>query len=192
MHGNELLQDPTLLFERFRQGDGSAFKVIYDRYFPMLFLIIREYVGQLDVAEDIVTNAFIKLYDRRAKIKDAGHTYAFLYVVARNEAIGYYREQKRQRAVHQAQERLVNSEYYDPLETELERDQWLLQIRQLAGQLPPARRKIFQLHFFEGLSIREIANRLNLTETTVRNQRNRALNFLRQAFFSKKKSFPPL
>jgi RNA polymerase sigma factor (sigma-70 family) len=53
---------------------------------------------------------------------------------------------------------------------------------QLVDLLPPARRKIFRLHFFDGLSIREIANQLDLNEVTVRNQRNRALIFLRQAF----------
>jgi RNA polymerase sigma-70 factor (ECF subfamily) len=83
---------------------------------------------------------------------------------------------------HKEQEQLVDREYHDPRETELERDRWMAKIQNLVELLPPARRKIFRLHFFEGLSIREIANRLKLTETTVRNQRNRALVFLRQAF----------
>jgi len=155
---------------------------LYDRYFPMLFLIIREYVGQREVAEDIVTNAFIKLYNHRMKIRDGDHVKGFLFVVARNEAAGHYREQRRRRVAREAQERLADREYHDPRETELEREEWMRKIREVIGQLPPARRQIFELHFFKGLSIREIANQLNLTETTVRNQRNRALRFLRQAF----------
>lgn len=156
---------------------------MYDRYFPKLFLIIREYVGRQDIAEDIVTNAFIKLYNRRTRIRDADHIYGFLFVVARNEAVGHHRDQKRQRGVREVQELLVDREYNDPLEAELERDRGMLKIRQLIGQLPPSRKQIFEMHFFNGQSIREIANQLNLTETTVRNQRNRALSFLRQAFF---------
>jgi RNA polymerase sigma-70 factor (family 1) len=178
-----MAENPTLLFERFRQGDGNAFKVLYDRYFPMLFLIIREYVGRQDIAEDIVTNAFIKLYVRRSRIRDADHVYGFLFVVARNEAVGHHRDQKRWRGVREAQELLVDREYNDPLEAELERDRWMEKIRQLIEELPAARKQIFELHFFKGLSVREIANQLNLKETTVRNQRNRALFFLRQAFF---------
>lgn len=149
----------------------------------MLFLIIREYVGRQDIAEDIVTNAFIKLYDRRTRIRDAEHVQGFLFVVARNEAVGHLRDQKRWRGVRAVQDLLVDREYHDPLEAELERDRWMGKIRQLIEQLPPARKQITELHFFKGLSIREIANQLNLTETTVRNQRNRALSFLRQAFF---------
>jgi RNA polymerase sigma-70 factor (family 1) len=183
MREKNLPHDPTLLLERFRQGDGNAFKILYDRYFPMLFLIIREYVGRQDVAEDIVTNAFIKLYDCRARIRDAEHVYGFLFVVARNEAVGHHRDQKRWRGARAAQELLADREYHDPLEAELERDRWMRKIRQLIEQLPPARKQIFELHFFKGLSIREIANQLNLTETTVRNQRNRALSFLRHSFF---------
>jgi RNA polymerase sigma-70 factor (family 1) len=178
-----MAENPTLLFARFRQGDGSAFKVLYDRYFRMLFLVIREYVGRQDIAEDIVTNAFIKLYHRRTRIRDADHIYGFLFVVARNEAVGHHRDQKRQRVARETQELLVDREYNDPLEAEMERDRWMEKIRQLVGELPPAQKQIFELHFFKGLSVREIANQLNLTETTVRNQRNRALSFLRQAFF---------
>jgi RNA polymerase sigma-70 factor (family 1) len=177
------VNNPQDLFERFRQGDGDAFKILYDRYFPMLFLIIREYVGRQDIAEDIVTNSFIKLYDRRTRIRDAEHVQGFLFVVARNEAVGHLRDQKRWRGAREAQELLADREYHDPMEAELERDRWMGRIRELIGQLPPARKQIFVLHFFKGLSIREIANQLNLTETTVRNQRNRALSFLRQAFF---------
>jgi RNA polymerase sigma-70 factor (family 1) len=177
------VNNPQDLFERFRKGDGNAFKILYDRYFPMLFLIIREYVGRQDIAEDIVTNAFIKLYDRRMRIRDAEHVYGFLFVVARNEAVGHHRDQKRGGGARAVQELLADREYHDPMEAELERDRWMVKIRELVEQLPPARKQIFVLHFFKGLSIREIANQLNLTETTVRNQRNRALSFLRQTFF---------
>src|ERR1700691_138641 len=104
MDRSNLLYDPTLLFERFRQGDGSAFRILYDRYFPMLFRIILEYVGRQDIAEDIVAIAFIKLYDRRTRIKDADHIYGFLFVVARNEAVGHHRDQKRWRGARAAQE----------------------------------------------------------------------------------------
>jgi RNA polymerase sigma-70 factor (family 1) len=174
------LQD---LFERFRQGDGDAFKILYDRYFPMLFRVIREYVGRQDIAEDIVANAFVKLYNSRTRIRDTEHIYGFLFVVARNEAVGHHRDQRRWRGAHAAQELLADREYNDPMEAELERDRWMGKISQLIERLPPARRQICELHFFKGLSVREIANQLNLTETTVRNQRNRALSFLRQAFF---------
>jgi RNA polymerase sigma-70 factor (family 1) len=183
MREKNLPSDPTLLFERFRKGDGTAFKILYDRYFPPLFLIIKEYVGRQDIAEDIVTNAFVKLYDRRTRIRDADHIYGFLFVVARNEAVGHYRDQKRWRLARQAQEHLEEREYHDPLEAELQRDGWMLKIWQLIDKLPPARKQIFELHFFKRLSIREISRQLNLTETTVRNQRNRALSFLREAFF---------
>jgi RNA polymerase sigma-70 factor (ECF subfamily) len=183
MNLNHLLHDnATELFHRFQEGDGEAFKVLYDRHFPRLCLIIGAYVEQREVVEDIVTNAFIKLYDHRAGIKEPGHIYAFLFVVAKNEAIGHLRLQRRQRKGRAMQEQLVDREYHDPRETELERDRWMAKIQNLVELLPPARKKIFRLHFFEGLSIREIANQLNLTETTVRNQRNRALIFLRQAF----------
>jgi RNA polymerase sigma-70 factor (family 1) len=163
--------------------DESAFKKLYDLHFPMLFVTIREYVGDHEAAKDIVANAFAKLYQYRARMRNADHVKGFLYLVARNEAADFYRNQQRQRAVAEGWKLLTDKEYRHPLEAELEREEWMLKIRRLVEQLPPARKKIFELNFDQGLSIREIANLLNLTETTVRNQRNRALSFLRQAFF---------
>jgi RNA polymerase sigma factor (sigma-70 family) len=179
---NDLLRDSTLLFNQFKLGDPSAFSILYDRYFARLFLIIRVHVGQQELAEDIVTNAFIKLYDRRANIRDLDHVYRFLFVVARNESISHFRSNRRWPLARVDEEQLVDTEYHDPRERELESERWLVKIQQLVDLLPPARRKIFRLHFFDGLTVREIANQLKLTETTVRNQRNRALIFLRQAF----------
>ncbi len=183
MKQNSLLSiDPTELFLRFQQGDASAFKLLYQQHFPRIFRIIQHYVDQRDVVEDIVSNAFVKLYERRAAMRESDHIYSFLFVVARNEAIGYLRTQRRLRVARAVQERTVDREYLDPRDAEAEWERWTTKIRELMELLPPARRQIFRLHFVEGLSIREIAIQLDLTERTVRNQRNRALIFLRQSF----------
>ena len=174
--------DQPDLFHRFQQGDSKAFKVIYYRHFGRLFLIVRYFVGRDQDAEDIVSNAFIKLYDSRARIRELEHIYPFLFRVARNEAITHFRIMRRRRQAPLDGEQLVDREYHDPRETELERDRWMMKIQNLIELLPLKRRKIFRLHFFDGLTVREIANQLKLTETTVRNQNNRALKFLRQAF----------
>jgi RNA polymerase sigma-70 factor (ECF subfamily) len=179
--------NPTELFDHFKRGDPEAFRIVYDLHFSRLFLIIQDHVGQRELAEDIVANAFIKLFERRVKIRELDHIYAFLYVVARNEAISHFRAQRRHRVARVDvarvdEDQLVDTEYHDPREAERESDRWLTKMYQLVDLLPPARRKIFRLHFFDGLSIREIANQLDLNEVTVRNQRNRALIFLRQAF----------
>jgi RNA polymerase sigma-70 factor (ECF subfamily) len=135
----------------------------------------------MEVAEDIVADAFGKLFDNRMKINDAAHIFGYLFVIARNQAIGYRREQKRQREADEAQERLVEKGYIDPIGTETEKEQVMEKINGLIGQLPAARKRIFRMYFFDGLDIRTIANLQNLTETTVRNQKNRALIFLRKA-----------
>ena len=177
----ELLHnDPGVLFQHFQEGDDYAFNILYRQYSARLYAIIHGFVGQRELAEDIVANAFAKLYTGRAGIGDPEHIYGFLFVVARNEAVGHLRNQKRQRLAKEEQVHLAETEYSDPLEAELDRAESMGRIAQLVEQLPPARQHIFKLHFFEGLTVREIANQLKLTETTVRNQRNRALIFLRE------------
>src|SRR5579863_2751697 len=124
---NLSLQDTTDIFTRFQQGDGDAFRVLYDRYFSRLYLVVNEFVPQ-QLAEDIVSNAFIKLYNRRQAIKELEHIYPFLFVCARNEMIDHHRQQKRQRAARETHEMLVDTEYHDPRESEFERDRWMARI----------------------------------------------------------------
>jgi len=181
-HHVQLPSDPSDLFHRFQQGDSKAFKVLYDQHFARLYLIVRYHVGRDEDAEDIVSSAFTKLFDSRARIRGLDHVYPFLFRVARNEAISHFRAMRRRRQAPLDEEQLVDREYHDPRETELERVRWMMKIQNLVDLMPPRRRKIFRLHFFDGLTVREIANQLKLTETTVRNQNNRALKFLRQDF----------
>jgi RNA polymerase sigma-70 factor (ECF subfamily) len=184
MSKNNLLPaEPTKVFERFQQGDGSAFGAFYEEHFDRVCLMIQHMVGQLELAEDFVSTAFAKLYARRANIKESEQVYRFLFVVARNEAIDYFRAQQRHRAARKEQVHLLDKEYSDPAEAEQERAQCVAKILELAEQLPPAEKRVFNLNFITGLSIREIANQLGRSESTVRNQRNRAVVFLRQAFF---------
>src|SRR5215469_13401750 len=116
MEKNELWNDDPMLFVLFKEGDELAFKDVFDHYFDRLFLIIRVFVGQEEIAEEIVTEAFIKLYDRRERIKEPDHISRFLWVVARNKAISYFRQERRQRVALKELEQLMDREYQDPAE----------------------------------------------------------------------------
>src|ERR1700742_791923 len=96
--------DAEGLFDRFRKGDEAAFDILYKQHFRRLFLVIRELVGQEDLAEDVVSNAFIRLFERRGYIREPGQIYPFLFVVARNEAISHLRLLQRQRLARKEME----------------------------------------------------------------------------------------
>jgi RNA polymerase sigma factor (sigma-70 family) len=172
--------DDTELFIRFQRGDPAAFRTVYERYQPKLRLSIYPFVGQMEVTEDIVADAFLKLFFNRMKVNDAAHIFGYLFIIARNLAIGYKREQKRQREADDAQKRPVEKSYTDPSEAEAEMEQVIDKIRGLVSQLPPAMKRTFRMYFFEGMDIRTIAKQLHLTETAVRNQKNLALGKLRK------------
>jgi RNA polymerase sigma factor (sigma-70 family) len=169
-------------YDRFQRGDDEAFKFFYYYYIKRLLPLVHGLVGQRELAEEIVEDAFVKLHFGRKLIRDAAHVYSFLYVVARNMAISHLRHQRSLRAAAREQERLADKADVDPLELELEMAASVEQICQLVEKLPPERKRIVKLYFFEQLSVRDIANRLNLSESTVRNQRNRALDFIRKYF----------
>ena len=62
--------DEKYLFEQLRKGDETAFKVIYKRYVPRLYYFVYEYVPLSDIAENIVQDTFMVLWDKKSTLAD--------------------------------------------------------------------------------------------------------------------------
>jgi RNA polymerase sigma-70 factor (ECF subfamily) len=173
--------NPARLFEAFQQGDPHAFRYFYELHHSSLYLIILGIVDDPEEAKDIVADAFAKLSDNRGKIQDAEHLGRYLFIVARNGAIDYFRKLETRRKAHSEAGRLTEAVYSEPTESEIIHVKLLEKIAQTVHQFPAKRRKIFLLFYYIGEDVRSIAHLLNLKEQTVRNQLNRAIIALRKA-----------
>ena len=84
----------------FREGSKEAFRVVYDQMVRPLTYFVENIIHSQTDAEDIVANAFYKLFHARAGMKSFEHIKRWLYVIVRNEAIDYLRLKSRQRESH--------------------------------------------------------------------------------------------
>src|ERR1700744_4230071 len=81
----------------FREGNKEAFRVVYDQMVrPLTYFVENIIHSQVD-AEDIVANAFYKLFHARQGMKSFEHIKRWLYVIVRNEAIDYLRLKSKKR-----------------------------------------------------------------------------------------------
>jgi len=164
----------------FREGDKEAFREIYDRMVRPLTYFVENIIFSPIDAEDIVANAFTKLYHARSGMRSIEHIKRWLYVIVRNESIDYLRLRSRQRESH-TEVAYLEAESDDHHETERVKSAVFQDILNEIEKLPRQRKAIIRLYFFEQKSTAEIAKQLGLNSQTVLNHKAKALESLRRS-----------
>lgn len=164
----------------FRKGDRDSFRQVFDIMASSLTYFVENIIfSQID-AEDIVANAFSKLYVARERMVSFEHIKRWLYVIVRNESIDYLRVKKRKRD-SQTELSYLESHFEAQLETERVKAEVLRCVLAEIEQLPRQRKAVLRAYFFEQKSTAEIAEELGLDTQTVLNHKSKALEALRKS-----------
>lgn len=164
---------------RIQEGEAAAFELLFRAYFDELCTFAWRYVQAPDVAEDLVQDVFVSIWQRRAAWKPRRAVKTYLYGAVRNEALKYLQHQD-------VVQRWQEEEQQKSLPTARKPDEELgykelkAGVQYVIDQLPERRRHIFVLHRQHGLTYREIATLLGISVTTVETQIGRALDALRK------------
>jgi RNA polymerase sigma-70 factor (ECF subfamily) len=170
----------TNLLLRFQTGEHDAVKQVFHDYYPLLCQTIFRIIQDKETAEDLAQNVFIRAWRKREQLAINTSLPGYLRKMAINEALYYLRRQSERRSILDRQQPKVSAAPTTPLE-EVLRNETAGQIANTIKQLPPRCRTIFQLNREEGLSYREIAERLDIRPKTVENQIAKALRILRHS-----------
>ncbi len=176
------------LIRRFAAGEPAAFRSLYKQLYLPVLRFVQQWVGNIEDAEDLTSDTFVKLWNNRERFETLEYIRAFLHVAARNACINFLKQLKVKTA---RQKELMEQSLVDTGP-----DFALLQIRQElmkliyaeVEQMPKKMKEIFLLSYSEGLKPSEIALKLNLSVQTVQNQKANAIRLLKIAFADK----PPL
>lgn len=172
------IDDNALLQKLNEEDDWCAFEIIYHRYKGLLYVHAAKYLRDQEEARDIIHDIFSSLWQNRHSLHIQETLRAYLYQSVRNRVINY--QLKSQRAEHYIRS-FGNFLYNAEIDTDyLVRKKMLLElIEQEIAALPPKMRAVFELSRKEGLSHKEIAEQLNITEQSVRSHVKGALKILR-------------
>jgi len=163
----------------FREGDQDAFRWVYDKLVRPLTYFVENIIFSTTDAEDIVANAFSKLYNARSGMRSFEHIKRWLYVIVRNESIDYLRSKRRLRESH-TEVAYLESAAEGQLETERVKTEVFQKILAEIENLPRQRKAILRAYFFEQKSTAEIAENMGLNSQTVLNHKAKALDSLRK------------
>jgi RNA polymerase sigma-70 factor (ECF subfamily) len=162
-----------------REGDQDAFRWVYDKLVRPLTYFVENIIFSTTDAEDIVANAFSKLYNARSGMRSFEHIKRWLYVIVRNESIDYLRSKRRLRESH-TEVAYLESAAEGQLETERVKTEVFQKILAEIENLPRQRKAILRAYFFEQKSTAEIAENMGLNSQTVLNHKAKALDSLRK------------
>lgn len=173
-------EDDSLLLERVRASDMEAFRLLFEKYQPVLFRYLLAGVRDAEIAHDIVQETFLRVWNHRASLQPGLSFTAYVLRVGGN----LLRDHAKHREVRTRLEvnipLPVPSSQEDP-ETATHSN--LLQERIAAviqTKLPQRCREVFMLSRMEGMSNAEISAALHISVKTVENQITRAQRILRK------------
>jgi RNA polymerase sigma-70 factor (ECF subfamily) len=177
MH-DDLYTEKALL-ARIADGDERAFAQFFKEISPGISSVVRKVVKQEDASQEVLQEFFIKLWLHRDKLPAVDHLKAYLKRMALNECFTWLQRQAL------LQQRTTDIEKADTaLTNETEADLAYRETRHIISRavsaLPGQRRQIYEMSRQEGLNATEIANKLQLSTSYVRNTISAALQFIRE------------
>jgi RNA polymerase sigma-70 factor (ECF subfamily) len=167
------------IIKRLIRDDKKALDEIYNFFYPKLYAFAKSFLKVEDDINDILQDVFIKLWLNRKKIKNTETFNSYLFTIAKNAIVSYFREKsKNQKFELRIMEMATagGTEYNNELEYKDLKEN--LDI--IIDQLPEKRKLVFKLSREEGLSNREIAEKLGISKKTVEDHMLYSLRFIRK------------
>jgi RNA polymerase sigma-70 factor, ECF subfamily len=174
-------ENPERLVTHALQGDQQAFSDIVDQYSTLMLRTASMIVGDRDIAEDVVQDAFIQAWHHLADLRTAGALRPWLMRIVVNQCISFKRRLARSTAfVRQAlseQETDLVAQIADDYKGLMERD-W--DLAHAIENLPVKQRVAIVLHYYNGMTLPEMADTLHISENTLKKRIQAALTNLRR------------
>lgn len=170
------LTDEKKLISACISNNRDAQRELYNRYAPLMMSVARRYVGDYDIAQDVLQDAFIKVFTSLRSFSGKGSLDNWIRRIVVNSALEYLRSKD---ILHEcidiediASSVIANDSVIDEISTE--------ELLNIISSLPSGFRTVFNMFAIEGYTHKEIAQHLNITESTSRSQFNRAKALIRK------------
>ncbi len=159
------ISDPELL-ALLREGDAAAFRALYDRYWqPLLYFASQKAGGDIAEAENMVQDVFVSVWDRREKLNIDSSFEAYLVVSVKYRVIKWLNRHYTESLY--AEDGIPMDILDDSTQEYLAFDELQTRLGRLIATLPEKAQLIYRLSQEEGLSHKQIADELGMTETAV-------------------------
>lgn len=170
------------LLLQLQQGNEPAFNTLYLVYSKLLYKKINRIVKDESVADELLQDLFMKVWEKRQDIRPEQSFVSFLHTIANNLVYDYFRKISKDKRLH-ARLLLNAVDYYLQTEEALIGKETSGIIQEAIDKLSESRRKVFILCKIEGKSYQEAAALLGITVATVNSHMVSAIRFIKEYLY---------
>ena len=156
------------LIEAFQDGDEFAFVVLYNRYRGPVYAFCAKMLLDREAAQDVMQEAFVRVYENRQRLLSAGSFKAYLFAIARNQCLNWLRRASRTAPLPEAGPSApvaAGTPFADLLKAEQ-----MALVNRFLATLSPEYREVLVLREYQNLSYDEIAAVTRNTVPSVKSQ----------------------
>ncbi|MGK7395561.1 MAG: RNA polymerase sigma factor [Candidatus Cyclobacteriaceae bacterium M3_2C_046] len=173
-------EDESILIQKLKKGDKKAFEFFFNKFYDLLFSVATQYLNNRDEAEEVVQEVFYRVWCSRENLQPHLSFKAYIYTIAKR--LIYNNSRKNLvRITYEQHYKASNLNANNSLEEYLNFHELDQQINLCIEQLPPKRKEIFIMSRQQGLSHKEIAEKLHISSHTVESQIAKALKFIKES-----------
>jgi RNA polymerase sigma-70 factor (family 1) len=165
----------TLPSGKYSNEELSWYRSIFDQYYESIRSFAYYKTGDVDLADDIVQEVFLKLWSNRHGVKD-DTVKSLLYTIASNTIKNHFKHQK---VVYNFQKQDQANETSDEADSDLRQEELNRKLQDALAEIPEKSREVFLMNRIEGLTYTDIADRLGLSVKAIEKRMSEALSILR-------------
>ena len=172
--------DTEQIINRLKNEDKSAVDDLFSYYYPRLYHFSKSILKIENDIDDILQEVFVKIWLNRQKIGNPETFNAYIFTITKNEVLNLIRSNLREHTFKdQLFQHAVAEEYQNS--APLEYEEVKAGIDKIVAVLPEKRQQVFILSRTEGLSNKEIAQQLNISEKTVEDHITHAIKQIKSS-----------
>jgi RNA polymerase sigma-70 factor (family 1) len=160
------------------QEEEIGLDFFFNCYYSPLLLYSNSIIRNYSVAEEIASEAFVKLWKNKGTITDGRKVKSLLYKIIYNASIDHIRQERNCR--QRLESLQISSRFERPILDKLIEVETHHQLYLLLQNLPPRSRQVFKMFYFQNKAVKEIAQELGISANTVKTHKQRAIQYLRQ------------
>lgn len=165
----------TQLISLCKRQDRRGQKLLFEQQAPVMLTVCRRYINDSDMAEELMLNGFLKVFEKIDQFKAEGSFQGWIRRIMVTTCLEWIRK-NRQLYKEVDLEDVNPSVDFETADKNLEAED----LMQMINELPQGYQTIFNLYAIEGYSHKEIAEQLDISINTSKSQLSRARTFLQK------------
>ena len=167
------------ILEKLKSGHSEAYKELFDLYYMPLCIYALKYCDSFQLAEDIVQDLFVQVWDKKLYLKLEGAISPYLFKSVKNNTLQVLKKKSKYlfEDIEDQVNKLLAEEEMDAESIEKEKQKLYSEVE----ALPEKSKEVFKAIVLKGMKYKEVAEHMGVSINTIKTQYSRALKQLRNS-----------